>query len=125
MSRSWLLYLDDLIASAEKIGRLTTGRMAEQFVADEAAFDAVLFNLQVIGEAVKKLPEHAILSLPEADRSGPVRLRDLIAHHYFALDPDIIWEVANRHVPALLNHALALRARTIDQDTDPSADLSA
>ena len=51
MSRSWLLYLDDLIASAEKIGRLTTGRTIEQFVSDEAAFDAVLFNLQVIGEA--------------------------------------------------------------------------
>ena len=71
------------------------------------------------------MPEHAISSLPEADRSGPVRLRDLIAHRHFALDPDIIWEVANRHVPALLNHALALRAHTVDQDTDPSADLSA
>lgn len=45
MSRSWLLYLDDLIGAAEKIGRLTGGRTREQFVADEAAFDAVLFNL--------------------------------------------------------------------------------
>lgn len=59
MSRSWLLYLDDLIASAEKIGRLTAGRNIEQFVGDEAAYDAVLFNLQVVGEAVKKLPESA------------------------------------------------------------------
>ena len=49
MSRDWLLYPDDMIASAEKIGRLVLGRTLEQFVADEAAFDAVLFNLQVIG----------------------------------------------------------------------------
>lgn len=118
VSRSWLLYLDDLIASAEKIGRLTTGRTVEQFVADEAAFDAVLFNLQVIGEAIKKLPASARTSLPQADRSGPARLRDLIAHHYFALDPDIIWEVANRHVPALLNHAQELR----DHGVDPSGE---
>lgn len=116
VSRSWLLYLDDLIASAEKISRLTAGHTITQFVADEAAFDAVLFNLQVIGEAIKKLPANARALLPEADRSGPARLRDLIAHHYFALDPDIIWEVANRHVPALLSHALALR----DKDADPS-----
>ena len=109
MSRSWLLYLDDLIASAEKIGRMTSGRMIEQFVADEAVFDAVLFNLQVIGEAVKNLPEDVRSLLPEADRMGPARLRDLIAHHYFALDSDIIWDVANRHVPALLKYALALR----------------
>ena len=121
MSRSWLLYLDDLIASAEKIGRLTRGRTIEQFVADEAAFDAVLFNLQVIGEAIKKLPDDVRSLLPEADRSGPARLRDLIAHHYFAVDPEIIWEVAKGHVPALLNHALALRDRTADHGADPSA----
>ena len=77
VSRSWLLYLDDLIASAEKIGRLTAGHTITQFVADEAAFDAVLFNLQVIGEAIKKLPANARALLPEADRSGPARLRDL------------------------------------------------
>ena len=82
-------------------------------MAEEAVFDAVLFNLQVIGEAVKKLPDDARAWIPETDRSGPVRLRDLIAHHYFALDSDFIWEVANRHVPALLNHALALRERTV------------
>jgi len=116
VSRSWLLYLDDPISSAEKIGRLTNGRTIGQFVADEAAFDAVLFNLQVIGEAIKKLPDHARALLPEADRSGPARLRDLIAHHNFALDPDIIWEDANRHVPALLNHALALRSDDADPD---------
>jgi uncharacterized protein with HEPN domain len=87
---------------------VTSGHTIEQFVADEAAFDAVLFNLQVIGEAIKKLPLNARASLPEADRSGPVRLRDLIAHHYFALDPDIIWEVANRHVQ---RHVDAARPR--------------
>ncbi len=53
MSRSWLLYLDDLIESAEKIGRLVADRTYSTFTSDEAVFDAVLFNLQVIGEAIK------------------------------------------------------------------------
>lgn len=98
--------------------RITSTRPTlEPFVADEAAFDAVLFNLQVVGDAIKKLPADARALLPAADRSGPARLRDRIAHHYFVVDPDIIWEVANRHVPALLNHALALRG----QGTDPVA----
>lgn len=112
VSRSWLLYLDDLIASAEKIGRLTDDCSVDQFVQDEAVFDAVLFNLQVIGEAVKRLPDSARTALPQAERTGPARLRDLTAHHYFALDPDIIWEVARQHVPKLLEQALALRTRT-------------
>lgn len=63
MSRSWLLYLDDLIASAEKIGRLIRGQTLTTFTANEAVFDAVLFNLQVIGEAAKNLPEEARLAI--------------------------------------------------------------
>lgn len=118
MSRDWLLYLDDLIASAEKVLRLTQGRSLAQWQADEAAFDAVLFNLQVIGEAIKKLPKPALSQLSEPHRRGPARLRDLIAHHYFALDSRIIWDVAVQHVPALLIEARALRDQA---DHSPAA----
>ena len=109
MSRSWLLYLDDLIASAEKIGRLVSGMNASTFSSDEAVFDAVLFNLQVIGEAVKNLPESARKALSTKNASAPARLRDLIVHHYFAIDAEIIWDVATNHVPQLLSEARMLR----------------
>lgn len=118
MSRSWLLYLDDLIESAAKIGRLVTGRTYATFTADEASFDAVLFNLQVIGEAIKKLPDDARGAMPAASGSDPAKLRDLIAHHYFALDSEIIWEVATEHVPPLLTEARALRDRVEAEDGD-------
>lgn len=108
MLRSWLLYLDDLIASARKIVRLTTSLDAAAFAADETAYDAALFNLLVIGEAVKRLPEEAVAQLSEVHRVGLARLRDLVAHHYFAIEHEIIWEVATRHVPALLAEAEAL-----------------
>jgi uncharacterized protein with HEPN domain len=109
VSRDWLLDLDDLIASAEKIGRLIGGRDLAAVMKDEAAFDAILFNLQVIGEAVKKLPPERLEALAASHRSGPARLRDLIAHHYFAIEPSIIWDVATRHVPALLDDARQLQ----------------
>jgi uncharacterized protein with HEPN domain len=109
VSRSWLLYLDDLIESGEKIARFVRGRNPETFSDDEAVFDAVLFNLQVIGEAIKKLPDDVRESVPGIAGAGPARLRDLIAHHYFAIDPEIIWGVATDHVPRLLVAARALR----------------
>lgn len=118
MSRSSLLYLNDLIASAEKIARFVRDRTYESVVSDEALFDAVLFNLQVIGEAIKHLPPEARSTIPQVDLSGPARLRDLIAHHYFALDEEIIWEVATTHVPRLLAHARELRTRMINQGSD-------
>jgi uncharacterized protein with HEPN domain len=112
VSRDWLLYLDDLIASAERIGRYVAQRNSPGTADDEALFDAVLFNLQVIGEAVKRLPADALAQLPEAADARPARLRDLIAHRYFALDPEIIWDAATNHVPRLLQQARALRDLT-------------
>lgn len=109
MSRSWLLYLDDLIASAEKIVRYTEDHTITSFSANDAIVDAVLFNLRIIGESAKKLPDSALANMPEAAGSGPARLRDLIAHKYFALDLEIIWEVARTHVPRQLGEASAMR----------------
>jgi uncharacterized protein with HEPN domain len=112
VSRDWLLYLGDLIESGEKIERFVSGRTFETFLSDEAIFDAVLFNLQVIGEATKKLPAEARSALSETGGAGPARLRDLIAHHYFALDAEIIWEVATTHVPRMLAQARELMKKT-------------
>lgn len=111
VSRDWLLYLDDLIESAEKIQRFLNGKSFEGFAADELLFDAVLFNLEVIGEAVKKLPGDAKSAVPEGDWTGPARMRDLIAHHYFAVEPRIVWEAATEHAPRILEHAKRLRER--------------
>ncbi|MFM9970795.1 MAG: DUF86 domain-containing protein [Burkholderiales bacterium] len=117
MLRDWLLYLDDLIESAEKIMKFVRGCTFESFSIDEMLFDAVLFNLEVIGEAVKKFPEEAKAAVPDANWVGPARMRDLIAHHYFTVDRQIVWEAATRHVPKLLADARQLRTR-FDFDGD-------
>ena len=111
MSRDWLLYLDDSIESAEKIERFLHAATLEVFRNDDLLFDAVLHNVQVIGEAVKKMPDEARAMSPGVDWTGPARMRDLIAHHYFAVDSQIVWEAATRHVPNLLREAKNLRSR--------------
>lgn len=108
MSRDWLLYLDDIAQSAEKICRYVRGLSYEQFCANDALFDAVLFNLGVIGEAAKKLPDTAKAAMPEIDWSDPAKFRDIIAHHYFALDAQIVWDVAVNRIPQLLDVAQTL-----------------
>ncbi|MGI0482339.1 DUF86 domain-containing protein [Geminocystis sp. CENA526] len=56
MSRSLRLYLDDIINSCDKITRYTQKLDYEHFINDELVYDAVIRNLQIIGEAVKKFP---------------------------------------------------------------------
>jgi uncharacterized protein with HEPN domain len=56
MSRNLALYLDDILSSIEKIERYTAKMDRDSFIADERTIDAVSLNLQIIGEAVKKVP---------------------------------------------------------------------
>ncbi len=111
MSRDWLLYLDDLVESAEKICRYVDGLSFDEFCANEPIFDAVLFNLQVIGEAAEQLPDTAKAAMPEIEWSDLARFRYIIARHYFALDPHIVWDLAVHRVPEILATAKRLLAR--------------
>lgn len=102
MSRDPLLILEDIESAAEKIGRFIEGRERDAVFSDEMRFDAVLHNLHVLGEAVKHLPEtfrREHEDLPWREIAG---MRDFIAHAYFALDLDILWDAIRTDVPALL-----------------------
>ncbi|GET40939.1 HepT-like ribonuclease domain-containing protein [Microseira wollei] len=59
MSRSLRLYLEDILTSGAKVIRYTQGMSFEEFIADERTFDAVVRNLQIIGEAVKNNPRRS------------------------------------------------------------------
>ena len=64
MSRDWKLYLDDLLQCCGKVRRYTVGLSQEQLVADEKTYDAVVRNLEIIGEAVKRIPEDVRQKMP-------------------------------------------------------------
>ena len=72
------------------------------FESDEQAFEAVLKNLEVIGEAAKRLPSESKDSHPEIAWRDIAGLRDIIVHEYFGLDLDIVWDVIENRVPTLL-----------------------
>lgn len=103
MSRDWHLFLDDLIESAYRIRQMTAGLDQVGFHADSTVQYAVMMNLLIIGEAVKKLPDEGRRLTPEIDWRAVAGMRDLIAHHYFAMDVEIVWDTAINHIPALLS----------------------
>jgi uncharacterized protein with HEPN domain len=115
VSRDWLLFLDDLIEAANKVAGFVEKRDFAAFHSDEGIFDAVLMNLLIVGESVKQLPPEAIAAMPDVDWSGAAGLRDIIAHHYFAIDPELVWDIARNHVPPTRVAAMALRAKLDSQ----------
>ncbi len=85
MSRSWELFLRDMLEAAGKVIRYTDERQMDAFVADEMAYDATLRNLEILGEAAKNIPGEIRQRYPEVDWRGVAGLRDILAHAYFAL----------------------------------------
>ena len=65
----------------------------EQLIADELTFDAVVYNLQIIGEAVKKIPPEIRDRYPQIEWRKIAGLRDIIAHAYFTIDDRIVWDI--------------------------------
>ena len=57
MSRNLRLYFEDILDAGEKVIRDTTGMNLEEFIQDDSTFDAVVRNWQIIGEAVKQVPD--------------------------------------------------------------------
>ncbi|MFB2771169.1 DUF86 domain-containing protein [Pelatocladus sp. BLCC-F211] len=75
MSRNLKLYLEDIVSSCRKILHYTQGMTFEEFVADERTFDAVIFNLLVIGEAVKNVPQDMRNRYSEDENTRPKVIR--------------------------------------------------
>lgn len=103
MSRDPLLFLEDIEKSCAKVVRYTEGRTKDQVFGEDVRVDAVLLNLHIIGEAVKKLPDDLRERHPDVAWREIAGLRDLIAHAYFALDSHILWDAVKRDVPVLLD----------------------
>lgn len=82
----------------------------EQFVRDCRTVDAVIRNLEIIGEAVKQLPEDFRSPHSQIPWRRIAGLRDILAHTYFGIDEQIIWDVVVTKVPDLATLTRALLA---------------
>ncbi|MGH7339128.1 MAG: HepT-like ribonuclease domain-containing protein [Candidatus Rokuibacteriota bacterium] len=91
-----------MVESAGKIVRFTAGATIETFVANEVMHDAVLYNLEVLGEAAKKIPDTVRQQHTEIDWRGIAGLRDVLSHAYFAVDDAALWKIVSVDVPRLV-----------------------
>lgn len=93
-------YLGHIREAIRRIREYTAGGEAE-FLADARTQDAVLRNLQIVGEAAKKLSPGLIAARPEIPWRSMTGLRDRVVHDYFGVSLAIVWDVVANHLPAL------------------------
>jgi uncharacterized protein with HEPN domain len=93
--------VEDMVTAIRKIERYTDGMNQEQFRQDEKTADAVVRNLEILGEAARQLPEDFVVRHPNVSWRQIAGLRNRIVHGYFGLDLEIIWQVIRHDLPQL------------------------
>ncbi len=110
MPRDLRLYLNDLVDACEHVRAYTADLDFSGFVADRRTVDAVLHNLQVVGEAAKRLPSEMLAGAPEVPWRDVTGLRDILVHTYFKVDLAVIWRIVRDDLPTLEAAARRLAA---------------
>ncbi len=104
------LLLQNMLEATARIGRYVAGMDFDAFLADERTCDAVVRNVEIIGEASKQIPDEfkqAHGALPWHQMAG---MRNRIVHDYAGVDLAIVWEVAHNILPGLQAQIEALVA---------------
>jgi len=100
--RSPDLLLEDMLEALTKAMRYTQGMHFDAFRSDDKTVDAVVRNLEIVGEAARRLPEQYKDNHPEIPWWRMAGMRNRIVHDYFGVDLSIVWHVISSDAPKLV-----------------------
>ena len=115
MRKDFRLYLDDILEAIHQIRTYLADQGEEAFTKDRKTQDAIIRNLEIIGEAAGKLPDQIQKGEPEIDWRKIKGLRNILIHEYFGINLPIVWDVVQNK----LNPLATVCRRLLDRATEP------
>ena len=95
------LYLEDILTSIASIEEYTKGLSFKDFSDDKKTIDAVVRNLEIIGEAARNIGQSFAEKHSELPWSEMISMRNKVIHEYIAVDLDILWKTIKEDLPKL------------------------
>ena len=96
-----LLYLRHILDSIDQINTYVAGIDSKEFSQNRLLQDAVARNLEIIGEAAKRLSPEARKATPTIPWKRITGMRDKLIHHYMGIDVQAVWDTVQESVPEL------------------------
>ena len=94
-------YIEDIIDALNKSMKFVEGMEYENFVGDDKSVFATVRAIEVIGEAVKNIPEDVKKEYPEIPWRDMAGMRDKLVHEYFGVDLKRVWKTVKEEIPPL------------------------
>jgi uncharacterized protein with HEPN domain len=101
MKKDDSVFLNHIVDGAKLIGEYLSGASRDGFVANRMVQDAVIRELEVIGEATKNISEDLRSKYPDIPWNKMSGMRDKLIHGYFGVDLDAVWDTATKDIPEL------------------------
>ena len=100
--RDWRIRIEDIVEAAAAIAGYVQGLSYEEFAGDRKTVDAVVRNLEVIGETARHVPEEVQARFPELPWADMADMRKVLIRESFGVDLTILWKTASVDLPAIL-----------------------
>ncbi len=112
-----IVYLRHILDAMDSIIRYSSGKTEAEFLADDMRHKAVIRDLEVIGEAAKRLPLDWQENYPDIPWRKMARMRDKLIHHYMGIEMETVWATATEIVPPLVDRIRDI-VEKIEKDVD-------
>jgi uncharacterized protein with HEPN domain len=108
VSRDYVQTLSDMLEACDRIASYLSDTDGGSLAKDRKTLDAVVRNLQVLGEAAKRVPETIRAQAPGIAWRKITGMRDVLIHDYFGVDDEVVWDAALMEVPRLRDELVHL-----------------
>jgi uncharacterized protein with HEPN domain len=101
MKRDLNLFIQDILENIKDIESFSKGLTEKEFETNKLKQNAIIRSLEVIGEAVKNIPEDFRKKYPAIPWKDIARFRDILSHSYFGVNMDRVWNIIEKDLPNL------------------------
>ena len=99
--REWRLRIEDMLEAIGRIEEYVQGMHLNAFIEDRRTADAVVRNLEIIGEAARNVPDDVASCHPEVPWKKAWEMRNVLTHAYFGVDLPTVWKTIQEDLPPL------------------------